>query len=1644
MPNNQEVTIVNMFSLSETMPQLGTAIISRDQYLDLFDEQLEEYKVVCVDGVEGVGLTTALALFAKRHSEECASYFNNGWSRHLLSPQTIIRSFLCQLAYYTKTPIENIQDGETLAPVLYKLVRMTRNRSKNIYFVLDGFAKIPPEYVDSIKATLAPLFNIDGAKFLFSGAKENISRFIPQSANIKQSNEMLRFQPNDVQDYLGSMALNLGEDDVDLIYALSKKGLARPLSILVEKLRKYGIEHLRNYYTTSTDDYFREDFEWIIEQKDEIIRYFFALLTFSELPQSRNSVLLTLEIEDDEISVLLEKCEDYVLEEDNLITLKSNDFRMYLREKLQGYKKEIELKLINMIEKSDTEDVKFLYLPPLYKHVNDNKTLVTYLTSDNVQSLLESKRSQAALNEQCEFGYNACTDFESQASAFFRFAINRSVSREIEKNELSDAEIEALITIGEDKRAYTLTQNVFLLEERLKCLLIISRTGKHLSDTMREDINNQISTLVEAIQFEHIPDKALELARLMMPVKMEKALEIIDRVAKVTKDQGRIDRLYTAISLTYNREGKNNDADATKADIVNTKIVDEGLRQMAMTMKSIMKDSSANQVVTKMKELPMANSQLYFLNFWIPDHKNRNDIGDAVEYAVKLVIDTSTTTIPQVSFLRHFCVPLPNMKDEQVRKIVGMLDAIVETIKYPTVEYIQLQILVISAVVKFDKEDAKNRLQNLYLEILELKDKVLQAHCKSLLLQNYNRLGDKDDVEKWLSSCYELQKEITKDIFGILDNSAYHMKVVEGPIKALVCEYPTFIKDVITKMNTQERQNRAYLLAAMEYVWQTDVNNLNWKYFKSLFYNVVYDKTELYKVLVTLVNKISDVDNKDQKIFNAVKDNYELYTQIEQADARCYCYANLYVWVCQNHSAEIEFQNTLKTDLENSWQLINHPWLKVITGYEIAKVLSIISMKIEAREYVAKTNEARKNQLISTSSCVAAYLESLNLYVHSLGILIRAKLCTENDIEQFRKYLSYDGDDGECIILWSRLALEYYGVNEMEKFSNIMNRYVSKPLEKYSVFEQKRILFNIAPALYMNCRSLLYNRLKAYDTSFTNACIENVVKYIQTKYPYPEYSNLDEIDVTIPMVYQDLDNIIDLMENSKDDGFIFNYTDIVTDAISKNIQSRLSREQQNVLYNKLEEVVKNRVPMKGGIKHKGYQIACLAMINGRKSGSKNKADELIKEIESIPNKADRAFLYAHVSAFLSTVAEKSDFLERAVRITESLDNTFDKLNRFSLCLQESFTVAKSKSQGIAKQVMISIKSDLNRSYEDYQRIIDIVRDHDEQLAESMMEMVDDDPARVQYKKLLRERMDTTKKLDDVKKDLSKVIRLNNAEQIKFFGRQMEYLIKRKNVIRDVNTTKSILSQVFNNPITDTKNAVLFFMENIYERNQSNKKYNTLLIEMHKAVLYNLQLVLAISAGTKDKFERVNRIMNEKFDMNENMIQVGQLDKGVLNIIEWYRKHPCAIIRIIDPYFHADDLHIIKSFMDINNSLKCSILTSKDCSLKDQTLNEAFQNGWNAVSAEVTGKIEVKTCCYENNPKKAPFHDRWWILFDTENNIKYGKRLASPSTLGSRITELSDMDDNAIDSALKVFERFFINEVPKDNELKLLYEETMIK
>src|SRR5574344_364182 len=283
--------LLNMYSLSETAPKMPWKMISREQLIDYVEDLFDENHFICLSGKAGYGITTILALFAHKHHSDCVTYFNNGWSRHLLNPLIIERSLKKQLSLYVDNRHMLDDDDSMLASSIYKISRTTKKRRSPIYIVFDGFDNIPIEYIDSIRQVIIPLFGIDNVRFLFSGTKDNILKIVPEGITLKEVTPVLKFQPNDVKDYLKNLIPNLTEEDAETIFTLTDKGVAERLAILTEKYKEdEDRTKILAYFRDDERDFYQEDLNWIRGKEQKAYAMFLGLLTFSEVPQTKEAI----------------------------------------------------------------------------------------------------------------------------------------------------------------------------------------------------------------------------------------------------------------------------------------------------------------------------------------------------------------------------------------------------------------------------------------------------------------------------------------------------------------------------------------------------------------------------------------------------------------------------------------------------------------------------------------------------------------------------------------------------------------------------------------------------------------------------------------------------------------------------------------------------------------------------------------------------------------------------------------------------------------------------------------------------------------------------------------------------------------------------------------------------------------------------------------------------------------------------------------------------------------------------------------------------------------------------------------------------------------------------------------------------------
>lgn len=1633
--------ILDMYFLSDTKPCPVSNEIVRKAELALCEKRLENDNVLCLYGDDGIGVTTLLAQFAKKHGENCVSHFYDGLEIIRIDSNVMETCVVRQLYWYVYGKKDNYQISEaskfSIEALWFEVNRKIKHTGKPLYFVFDGFDHIPIEKRESVKRFLERMY-WNSCKFIFAGKKNDIKQYVPSTSKLSISEyEIISFGDADVKDYFRRSLPDISDSDLDTLCQITRGKGCRMEIVLHRYVAKGKLKELLDSDATGSSDLYDEDFNHVFGENDKLTFELFAMLVYTDFPLQIAVAAAILSISQTKILNLIDRYQEFIqITQNDVCFIKQEGFHKYLKNKLKVFKQDMELKILRVIQEPQYVEAHASFIPPLMKTLHLTDKLVTFLSKDNIQKYLVKQRSQAALNEQCEFGYDACKNApEKYAATLFRFALNKSMSREIEMNELWDNELEALLATGHTEQALALSQNVYLSEERLKSYLLIARKQELLSASDYEMLKENIDQLVSTIQFEKIPSKSVELAKLLLPIDYEAAIAVVDRVAKANKETVNTDRVYTLMSLMSNKtDGET--GNVTNFDLVSAKIEDDELRTFAHAAKQLFADVSVDYFLEELSKLPSNSRKLHLLQIWLPEHENKEHIGKAVLEAIQLIVAVSDTDMPKAKILNSVCHSMSKMTHEEMKKAMTYIDSISETIKYPTFDYVDAELTIIEATKDVLPEESKSHLEYLYLYIQELSDESVRVACLSKLLGRFEYLGKKVETEKTLgTSTVELRQEIIKIIRHLLTETAYHLKVIEEPIKALVCDYTTMIDELISHVNTNERKKKAYSLAACQYLLKQKEEKIKLNDFFQLVSKSdnVYDNRESPLDLLSYMLYGADKINH-QAYLPILKANFHYFENLENPSKKVIILMRLYLWMLKNFP-EDGFANRIKTLVLDNWKSIEMLKARIECGFFLAKNFAKVS-KEDAEAILKKCNSMKAECFLASSSCVKAYDIALELYCRSMSLSIRYGICDDGkQIKLFADDIDSQLSKGEQAIVWANIALEYYLANDINQFNNLCGKYFPTRYDFCSVFDQKCIIWSISPALFFYSRDMLYNLLDNYDEQFKNDCLKHITELIFCKEGFlsrvsPEYK-------AYPLEYNDYQNLIAILEHSTNDEIFFHVVTIVSKSLREGKPKQpLSTEQKNTIVKEIERIVMEKLPTSTGIQHEGYKIACLAALQYSKSEfSSNENAQWMQKIDQINNKADKAFLYFQIAPYFQRKNDKETYFEKGIEIAESISSTYDKVNRLDMSITECVdNNLGDLVKPMAETAMNCLR--INGTLDDYKRFIDVVYQHKPELAEEMIDNLDKDPARVQYKKSLQSHISSAKKLKAAHKNLDTINNLTIFEQVKFFETQHDNIVNGSGQLLDVDKIFDLsIKHIYSNNIDKTKYAIAYVMEDLFRKFKQSKQNKDLLLNMHSALRYNLKLVLSLAVDTKDRLERVESLMQTRSFSDEGYIQIGEEEKAKAYILNWYQKWGYNTLTIIDPYFKPQDLSVVKQLCDINNELEIKILTHRH-----KYQNEDYFVSWHHLSSGVTNDISLHFVWYDGKSDDGPLHDRYWICSDEDNDEHQGIKLCSVDSLGKKESSITDIEGGIVDSALISFMKYVYKKVKKIGGRELRYDE----
>ena len=961
------------------------------------------------------------------------------------------------------------------------------------------------------------------------------------------------------------------------------------------------------------------------------------------------------------------------------------------------------------------------------------------------------------------------------------------------------------------------------------------------------------------------------------------------------------------------------------------------------------------------------------------------------------------------------------------------INSLGDTIMRPTTDYVDAMLTIIEGCRNVLPEKSLSLLEALYVFVDDLKDDGMWLTCTSKLLGHFDRLGDAGMVGQTIGTKEQLRNELKKKAEQLLLSTAYHIKIVEGPIAALVCTEPELIETLITQVNTAERRSRAYSYAAEQYIVHAEPEKLDLNYFFRLLTKADIKRGDCGKPLTLLTSKLLTGENYNHKaLLPFVKTHIKFVDKLEEIWQQCSICMRLYRWA-DRHFPDDPFVDDLKGRMLSYWESVNQRQEKIEIGFHIAKIVARRSRE-EAERMIAKCSELRHQGLLTSSSCVEAFYNCHSLYVNSLITLISRGLCDEQTLQAFKDDESDLVCESERASMWGRIALAYHLAGDEEMFKSVGDQFLPTDYSRFTTDEQKWLIYHISPTLYLRGQLKFFSLLDGYDDVFRDACLKRVCVFVITK-----KLDVTELDIrsTYELTYSDFIDLNTLMERIDDENELFQLVEVIARSLktSNKTLDPLSSQQKKAVLNTTSAIVDKKLPARGGISHDGYKIASQAVLEyASRSLPTSQKEVWNKRLETVANKADRAFLYFYIAPFFAKHTDKEDFLRKGIEVTQDVHFAFDRVSRFDM----AFTECAVNNLGallptVAEEAFLCLKTD--GTEEQYEGLLDTIHQYKPELAESIMVKLDQDPARVYNKRKLLGHLESVKRLEKARKEIT-VSDLDHDEQLKFFEERLKNLRNGKGQIQTVEDAFSLtMGHLYENVLTDAMPAIYYLLETISQRQKMNKNCKELLLSMHQAIRHTLRVVLSLASDTKERMEQVNSMFGSTPAAPEGFVGIGDYQKAIDYLLQWYRGCGYGELTIIDPHFKPSDLPVIKLLTDENNDLVIHVLAHKGKFSSDEYMTE-----WRKVSAGVKTPVHVMLVNYAGKPDDGPLHDRHWICVDDETDKRVGISLNSLSGLGKKESSILPIEDATALYALHSYSRYASRKIKRVEEMELEYSD----
>lgn len=1596
--------------------------IERANLLDsidsIFQSQSNLIDIISISGPSGIGKTTLLRQFGKRHHSYSVSISIRTQSRWAYDAQCVmhqiaeqINDFLNQsVAADARFTIADLRD------LYLALQRKVKRSGRAFYFIVDGLEDIPASEADCRQEIWSLLpFGIPGIRFLLSINPSDACRTVGQNLRLKELiipglsvDETARFFRD----------LNLSERQIEDIRRTCHGSPGMMASIRRSARNTANLDMFIQNLPQSLPGIFELEWDIVKDLPDQAVDCL-AIIAYDRKSYTVSDLAAIADMDIKELKECLIRVQFIELGEHAQVEYVSESFKQFAANQLRHKYRATHEKIISYLLRNPSSDDALFEVPRLLSDIGKMEDLLKLLTAPgHFTLLLERSDSISMVRQKTELGIKAASQLYRDDD-LARFGIQLASTRMLSSADEWRNEIESRLALDDIQGARKLAQLALVRETRFHMLVVIAKVMYQQNRTMDEELLAQISQLYQSIDFAEMGDKSFEIASDLVFVRPELAMEIVECASKrkAAKPES-FDWALARLSLEAESQpgAVQNSRSYSVANSIQSKITDPVAQQFSRAASMLLGQYSADEVWAEASRITNPGNRVNFLRLWVVSNRKKPEAAKMAEQALQLAIVTTSYSLT-ASVLRDLATPLNSVQDDGTRqRLLSIFDAqrIAAEQIGPTEDYFDFWLLLTKARARLDHKQSLSDLIDIFYKISYITELSTKAACMARLMALLPII----DSEKKLESSDRLHSTVEKEFVDLvavlLAASADHIVATCSILRALSRKKPDLALQISSQLNSPIRRDEAKLIVVRA-ICAGELDDATVQTCLAIIgqINIGEFTDAAYDALIRAIFERNDATLS----LNCTKQVAMLADCVKSPYSSCQLASIAYSFLKKKQSSEFSsIISHLQALLTESLRRIDPAWLRVDAGFEVAKRVASVDREL-AQEIIMQADSLRREHLLGSEGTATAFYWCLKLIVVSYSGLFQKRLDTELDERALASLVGRIPGRSVQVVIWADVSFRYYLSHRREDCVRISTKYVrpivddllaSGDLSAYHVISQ------CMPSIYLASQLgavELLNKLPYPHNDHAIGHIKDAILHRVSPFDVAEYNESRTEIVQVDEVIE----LLKFMQLATADHLAFSIIDGITDAItSKKNRERFSRQQLLEIARRIEEYAAINFPKREFVCHAGWKVLAMACVAKIKNVDAPTWQELMSQARQISNVADRVLVLDVLATKLPSRLQqlRTVLVEEACKDAQAIPVAVDRISRLRAIAQDCTTSEPAIARRCVTDAMklaINVDDEDNFASNERRRLVDLAYKMDPKLAEEVADLGDDDPARLRARHQMTQEIAVLNRKRQIIDDNSLTDRNDSTTQAQNLEANWRTLAAlnggkirpfTKEQVREHLRCGAALS------LEDSFPLFLLAVSSLVRRYAGTPEASSYLRPMFDGLVRSAEVAWRIISRTVGATPLL-AIDAMSTDSSSIVIGPGEREQALIFIEKWVAENVTDNLVICDPYFGPEELEIIARIQGVVPACEVRILTS----LKHQqqthgaaSLPDRYASYWKFHISDADPPSTEIYIFQSEIDNRSPLHDRWMLT--ESSGLSIGTSFNSLGTNHCAIDQLS--------------------------------------